>query len=104
MKKFLLPLLFLPFLLTAQVDLKISKLLIPSHDVLGSTQISGEVTNVGSNKISSFEIVWSEGSSNHSEVFHVDLNPLESYTFTHSETIETPTLKTYNIRVSANTN
>ena len=103
MKKILLPLLFIPFLLTAQVDLKISKLSIPSHDILGSTQISGEVTNVGSNKISSFEIVWSEGSSNHVEIFNVDLNQNESYKFTHSEVIETPTLKTYNIRVSANT-
>ena len=103
MRKILLPLLFLPFLLTAQVDLKISKLSIPSHDILGSTQISGEVSNVGNNKISSFEIVWSEGSSNHSEIFNVDLNPNESYEFTHSEAIETPTLKTYNIRVSANT-
>ena len=81
------------------VDIAITSLDIPEIDGPGSTDISGLITNLGLDTISSFNIIWDDGSGQQLETFNVNLGFNDSYNFTHSTPIQTNSLQTYNIDV-----
>ena len=71
------------------VDLEMSE--ITTSDVIapGNTNISGIVTNFGTNTINSFDIVWDAGSGPQTETFNISLGLGDSYNFTHNSPIST---------------
>ena len=81
------------------VNMEMTSLDIPIFDAAGSTNIRGVVTNYGYDTISSFDIVWDDGSGSQSETFNVNLAINESYTFSHVTPISTTSGKTYDINV-----
>ncbi|MDX2359259.1 MAG: Omp28-related outer membrane protein [Crocinitomicaceae bacterium] len=69
------------------------KMLLVANDttiVAGNYTISGTVKNLGADPISSFDIVWNDGSGNNSENFNVNLAFGDEYNFIHA----TPLLTT----------
>ena len=81
------------------VDIAITSLDIPNIDGPGSTDISGLITNLGLDSISSFNILWNDGTGQQSETININLGFNDSYNFTHSTPIQTTSLLTYNIDV-----
>lgn len=81
------------------VDMEMSSLNIPDYGAPGTSNVKGVVTNLGVNPITSFDIVWNDGSGPQSETFNVNLGFNQSYNFTHSTPIQTNSLQTYNIDV-----
>ena len=81
------------------VDMEMSSLNIPDYGAPGTSNVKGVVTNLGVNPITSFDIVWNDGSGPQSETINVNLGFNQSYNFTHSTTIQTNSLQTYNIDV-----
>ena len=81
------------------VDIAITSLDIPNIDGPGSTDISGLITNLGLDSISSFNILWNDGTGQQSETININLGFNDSYNFTHSTPIQTNSLLTYNIDV-----
>lgn len=65
------------------IDMELSLLTIPSIHGPGNVNITGVVTNLGLNPISSFDIRWDDGSGFKSQTFQINLDPDESYTFLH---------------------
>lgn len=65
------------------IDMELSLLTIPSIHNPGDVNITGVVTNVGLDPISSFDIRWDDGSGFKSQTFQINLDPDESYTFLH---------------------
>ena len=84
------------------LDLAISNLTLYTEVNPGTSQaVTGIVTNLGAETITSFELSWQSGTDDFSEVFSgLNLASLENYTFEFQEELLTPSFGNYEITVS----
>ena len=92
------------FTVPEENDLYLTNLSIPAFGVIGeSEEITGMVQNWGSNVISSFEVSWSanDGSAGGSQLISdINMEPGDSYEFSHDELIEITGYEEVEISVS----
>ena len=65
------------------IDMEMTSLNIANTVAAGNVTISGSVTNVGADPVTSIDITWDNGAGPVSETFAVNLNTGQSYNFTH---------------------
>jgi hypothetical protein len=81
-------------------DIEMTSLSIAPMAAAGALSISGTVTNVGANDITTFDIDWNDGSA-HNETFTQTIPAGGSYTFSHSTDLTVVAGTTHNLNVCA---
>ena len=81
------------------VDMEMTALTMVPTIVAGNASITGTVTNVGGDNITSIDITWNDGSGLNSETFAVNLNFGDTYNFTHGTLLYAAPGQTYNLDV-----
>lgn len=82
------------------VDMAMSALTMSSTVVAGNVNVTGTVKNEGADPISTFDIIWDDGSGANSETVNQTLNAGETYDFTHVTPLNAVSGNTYNLTVS----
>jgi hypothetical protein len=86
------------------VDMELTALTMETIVVAGANNVTGTVTNYGSDPISSFDITWNDGSGANTETVNVNLNFGETYDFTHGIALNAVAGETYDIEVVVTAN
>lgn len=68
-------------------DMEMTALTMSPVVAAGNTTITGTVTSLGSDNITSIDITWNDGSGLNSETFPVNLNFGDTYNFSHGTTL-----------------
>lgn len=81
------------------VDMEMTALTMNPTIVAGNATVSGTVTSLGADNITSIDVTWNDGSGLNSETFTVNLNYGDTYNFSHGTTLTAVAGQTYSLDV-----